>query len=56
MTTTKSMKTPGMKVPEGYQTTGEALGVGALLIDSPSMEIPEGGQTTGEALVILLIE
>ena len=44
------MKTPGMKVPEGDQTTGEALGVGALLIDSPSMEIPEGGQTTAEGL------
>ena len=40
------MKTPGVKVPEGDQMTGEALGVGALLIDSPSMEKPEGEQTT----------
>ena len=39
-----------MKVPEGDQMTGEALGVGALLIDSPSMEISEGGQTTAEGL------
>ena len=44
------MKTPSMKVPEGDQTTGEALGVGVLLIDSPSMEIPKGGQTTAEGL------
>ena len=44
------MKTPVMKVPEGYQTTGEALGVGVFLINRPSMEIPEGGQTTAEGL------
>ena len=44
------MKTPSTKVPEGDQTTGEALGVGALMIGSPSMEIPKGGQTTAEGL------
>ena len=44
------MKTPGMKVPEGVQTTGEALGIGVLLIDTPSMEIHEGSQTTAEGL------
>ena len=44
------MKTPSMTVPEVDQSTGEALGVGGLLIDSPSMEISEGDQTTAEGL------
>ena len=44
------MKTPSVKVPEGDHTTGEALGVGVLLINRPSMENPEGGQTTAEGL------
>ena len=44
------MKTPGMKVPEGVQMTGEALGIDVFLIDTPSMEIHEGSQTTAEGL------
>ena len=46
------MKTSSMTVPEGDQSTGEALGVGVLLINRPSMEIPEGGQTTAEGLAV----
>ena len=41
-----------MEIPEGGQTTGEALGVGVLLIDSPSMEIYEGDQTTAKGLAV----
>ena len=46
------MKTLSMKVNEGDQTTGEALGVGVLLIDSPRMDISEGDETTAEGLAV----